>query len=78
MKLIENWRQWYRMFSVQMLLFITGLQGILAVLPPDAQDARLPFIDATYREVGLALTIAAAVFGMVGRMIDQGIAKTEP
>lgn len=78
MKLIENWRSWYRMFSVQALLFIAGLQSILAVLPGDAQDSRLPFIDLSYREVGVSLTIAAAVLGMLGRMIDQGTAPSGP
>jgi len=76
-KLIDNASKWYRMFSVQALLFIGVVQGIMAVLTPETMGAQIPFTDGfTYRDLGVSLTVAAAVIGGIGRLIDQGAATT--
>lgn len=75
MKLVAEAKQWYRMFSVQMLALVAFIQGVLFVLPGSALDARVPFIELTWRDVGVALTVAAAVIGGIGRLIDQQIAE---
>ena len=54
MKLIENWRSWYKMFSVQMLAVIAFVQGVLFVLPGSALDARVPFVELSWRDLGVA------------------------
>lgn len=72
MKLIENARYWYKMFSVQMLLLIAMLQGIVVALPPTMLDAQAPFTGGmTYRDVNVFLTIAVAVIGGIGRLVQQ-------
>ena len=72
MKLIDNWKKWYRMFSVQALLFIGALQSVLAALSPDALAALIPGTAVTWGAFGAALTVLAAVVGAVGRLVDQG------
>lgn len=71
MELIENWRDGWRMFSVQALAFIAAVQSVLVVLPPDAMQARVPFVDVTWHELAVALTIAAALIGAIGRLVKQ-------
>jgi hypothetical protein len=77
MKLIENWRSWYKMFSVQMLAVIAFVQGVLFVLPGSALDARVPFVELSWRDLGVAMTVAAAVLGGLGRLIDQNLAPAD-
>jgi hypothetical protein len=73
-RLVYNWRDWYKMFSVQALGVIAMLQGALAVLPYEALQAELPFTDTTYGQVLVALSIATAVIGGIGRIVDQKLA----
>lgn len=74
LQLIANWRSAWRMFSVQALAFIAFAQGVLAVLPASALYATVPFAaGTTWNDLLVALTIAAAVLGGLGRLIDQGI-----
>jgi hypothetical protein len=76
MKLVPNWKQYYKAFSMQALAFIAFLQGVMVVLPASALDARVPFIEMSYRDVGVALTVAAAILGGIGRLIDQKIPES--
>lgn len=73
MKLIHNWREAWKMFSVQALIFIGAVQGILAVLSPEALAAAVPGTGVTWGSLGAAMTVAAAVIGAVGRIVDQGM-----
>ena len=73
MKLIHNWRDAWKMFSVQALIFIGAVQGILAVLSPEALAMPLPGTGVTWGALGATLTVTAAVIGALGRIIDQGM-----
>lgn len=72
MKLIGNWKRWYRMFSVQALVVIGALQGVLAALTPTALAAVIPGTAITWGGAGAALSVLVAIFGAVGRLVDQG------
>ena len=73
MKLIDNWRLAYRMFSVQALMFIASLQMILLALPGDTLDAQIPMLAPfTWGDLNALLTVTVAVLGAIGRVIDQG------
>lgn len=72
-RLISNWREAWKMISVQALLAIGGLQGIIAVLSPEALAASIPGTGVTWGALGTAMTVSAAVIGAVGRIIDQGM-----
>jgi len=76
MKLIDNWRSAWKLFSVQALAVIAFAQTVLAVVPPEYLNVKIAFTDTTYGGVLVALTIAAAVIGGLGRLIDQG--SSEP
>lgn len=77
LKLVENWRQWYRMLSVQMLLVIGGVQGILAVLSPQQTMRIVPFAATmTWADLGTALTVIAAAIGFIGRFVDQNLGSS--
>ena len=45
---------------------------MLAVVPPQYLNEKVAFTDTTYGGVLVALTIAAAVIGGIGRLVDQG------
>jgi hypothetical protein len=63
MKLIQNWRQAWRMLSVQVAAVAVGW----GLLPPDQQAALLAF-------VGIGPERVPAVLGLLflaGRLIDQ-------
>jgi hypothetical protein len=76
MKLIENWKQWHKFWSIRLtalggflLLFFDFAPGALAqvwaVLPADVQAA-VP--DSVVKYIGLALVFG----GTVARVIKQG------
>jgi len=72
MKLIEDWRRAWRLFSMQALLIIAALQGILAALPQTALDTPLPGAPSvTWGSLLVACSVAAAIIGALGRLIDQ-------
>lgn len=78
MKLIDNWRRGWRMFSVQALLLVGGLQGIIAALSPVALAAMVPGTSITWGGLGAALSVLVAVLGAIGRLVDQGAVVTPP
>ena len=64
MKLIDEWKQAYRLFSVQAMALAGAIQGAWVALPDDMKTSVPP---------GLVhwLTIGLLVFGMAGRLVDQ-------
>lgn len=71
MTLIPNWKNAWRMFSVQALALIAFAQTVLAVMTPAMLESVVPFTALTYVDALSALTVLAAVLGGVGRLIDQ-------
>jgi|JI6StandDraft_1071083.scaffolds.fasta_scaffold50933_2 hypothetical protein len=63
-KLIPNWRQAWRMFSVQAQASSVAILGAWQALPDDLR-AKVP------ESVVLGIVGALLVFGIVGRLIDQ-------
>lgn len=77
--LIDNWRQAWRMYSIKALGVIATAQASLALMPAHWLAARVPFMDGfTYADALVTLSIAAAVLGGIGRLIDQGDKVQEP
>lgn len=64
MKLVPDWKQAWRWFSVQALAAIIALPMVWAMLPADAKA----FLPAGW-EPWVLVSLAAA--GLVGRVIDQ-------
>lgn len=64
MKLIDNAKQWYKMFSMQANLINASFLGTWAILPEKFQDALpLPAL------LGIAITLV--ILGTIGRLIQQ-------
>lgn len=70
-KLIPDWRKSYRTYSMRAIAVIAALQSVLASLPPDRAELVIG-AGVTFADVLVYLTIAAAVIGGIGRIIDQG------
>lgn len=64
MRLVPDWREAWKWFSVQALAILSVLPVVWMNLPPDLK-AYVP------REWGLALFVIIAVGGIGGRLIDQ-------
>jgi hypothetical protein len=64
MKLIQNWKEAWKMYSVQALAVIAALPIIWASLP-DEWKAEVP------SEWVKALVVVVAIAGILGRIIDQ-------
>jgi hypothetical protein len=64
MKLIDEWKTAYRMFSVQAMAIAGAIQGVWVTLPDDMKAA-LPATAVHY------LTMALLVFGVIGRLVSQ-------
>jgi hypothetical protein len=72
MTLVQNASKWYRMFSMQALIFVGAIQMIVLALPASVLSAHVPFMGAfTYGDVNALLTVIAAVFGAIGRLVNQ-------
>lgn len=65
MKLVPNWRESWRWFSVQALVAIAALPMVWAEMPADLKAA-VP--DGSL----MWITVALALAGMIGRVVDQG------
>lgn len=64
MKLIDNWRQCWRMFSVQAMTLATAIQGAWMFIPPQLQASIPPgWVKC--------ITISLLVLGILGRLVDQ-------
>lgn len=70
MKLVSDWKQAYKWFSTQAMVGAISLQATWVNLPPDLKHS-IPDKYVTY------FTIAIMVFGVVGRLVDQGRGRPE-
>jgi steroid 5-alpha reductase family enzyme len=77
MNLIPNANQWWKMFSVQALLAIGVIQAILANLPPETLQSAIAGT-FTVADIGKWASIALAIVGAIGRVIDQQLGATPP
>lgn len=64
MKLIENWRQAWQMFSVQALALLAALPLVWMGLPDDVKA----MVPAEWRQW---IMIAIAIGGIAGRLVAQ-------
>ena len=64
MKLVSEWRHWWRMFSVWAMGIAAAVQGAWSFIPPEMQ-ASVP--DSWLR----AATAILMALGIAGRLIDQ-------
>lgn len=77
MKLIENWRQWPRMWSQRAFMAIATIQGsVLAFMSAEQLAAPLMFFPSvTYGAALQSLIAALAVAGGVMRLLSQELPK---
>ncbi len=68
MKLVANWKSFWKWNSVQAMTAATALQGTWMSLPPDLKSKITP--DTVH-----VITMAILVLGVIGRLRDQGSAK---
>lgn len=75
MKLIENWRQWPKMYSQWAFITIGALQAnVLAFMPPNYLTAPTLFIsNMIWGELISGVTVALAVTGFIARLVHQGL-----
>ena len=64
MQLVENVRQAWRWFSVQVLTVLTALPLVWMALPPESQD----LVPESWRPWALAVV---ALCGLLGRLVKQ-------
>ena len=64
MKLIEEWRKGYRLFSVQAMALATALLGAWAVLPDDLRTTLPHWVPNL---AGITILVA----GILGRLVQQ-------
>jgi len=64
MKLISDWRQAWRWFSMQSMALAAAIQAVWLQLPPDMKSS----IDPAWVS---AATVAVLVLGGIGRVVDQ-------
>lgn len=64
-KLVKGAEKAYRWFSMQAMTIAIALQASWMALPPNL----LTHLDANHKTI---VVIALLVFGMVGRLVDQG------
>ena len=68
MRLVQNWRSWWRWTSMHVLAVLAVLPAVWPQLPPDLRDS----IPADWHPYILS---ALAVAGIVGRLRDQGTTR---
>jgi hypothetical protein len=74
MKLIKNWQQAPRMYSVQALAAITALQGIAAYLTAEQLAAPIIFWpEWTYGAAVQSATAFLGITGTIARLIAQDL-----
>lgn len=65
MKIVKNWQNAWRWFSVQCLTLSLAINGAWAAIPTEWRET----VSADYLTYG---TIALMVLGTIGRLVDQG------
>ena len=78
MQLIDNWRQWPKMYSTWAFGSIATIQAATAFIAADVLAARVPFIDYTWQGLISSATAFLAISGMVGRLVAQGNVEDKP
>ena len=72
MKLVDNWKEAPRWYSMWAASAVVTLGGIGAYLTPEMLTAPVLFLDGwTYQKVLSALTAFFGVTGLIGRLISQ-------
>ena len=64
MRLINNWRRCWRMFSVQCMAAAIAIEGAWAFLPPEMKDS-IP------EEWVSAISVVVLALGFFGRLVVQ-------
>jgi len=80
MKLIDNWRQWPRMYSQWAFATIAALQGsVLGFISAQTLASPILFFPTmTWGGLANSITAFLAVSGFIGRLIDQGFTEPQP
>lgn len=64
MKLVKDWKECWKWFSVHCMVVATAVQGAWMFIPADLKS-NLP------TELAVILTLALLVLGLIGRLVDQ-------
>lgn len=64
MKLVDNARNWYKMFSIQAQIVAGGILGSWSMIP-ESLRANIP------QNVVIGVAITLLVLGVIGRLIKQ-------
>jgi len=64
MKLVFNWKDSWKWFSVHCMSLAAALQGTWMFIPTDLKG-NVP------DEVAATITVGLLVFGLIGRIVDQ-------
>lgn len=78
MKLIDNWRQWPKMYSTWAFGSIATIQTATAFIAADVLAARVLLSDYTWQGLISSATAFLAISGMVGRLIAQNNVDDKP
>lgn len=65
LELVEDWRKAWRWFSVNAMILAAAIQGAWLQIPDDMKSSIPP-------QLVQYATIALLIFGVVGRLIQQG------
>jgi hypothetical protein len=78
MKIINNWKQAPRMYSVQALAAIAALQGVQAYLTAEQLAAPILFApEWTYASALQAATAFLGITGLIARLIAQDLPQQQ-
>ena len=64
MKLVDNAKSWYKMFSIQAQILAGSLLGSWSLIPEDLKQS-LP------QNIVIGIAVGLLVLGVVGRLIKQ-------
>lgn len=78
MKLIDNWRQWPRMYSTWAFGSIATIQAATAFIAADVLQAQVLLSSYTWQGLISSVTAFLAISGMVGRLIAQNNVDEKP
>ena len=67
-RLVDNWQLAPRWLSVEALAAVAAIQVVALILSPDVKTEHLL----------AALSLGVSVFGIVGRLIRQNLARRDP
>jgi len=74
LSLVDNWRDWPRMYSQWAAAAILAFHGgVMAYITPEQLAAPTFFLDYTWGQVASGITAALAVSGFIGRLISQDL-----